>query len=391
MTPKAVLMGAGQIGRGFIGQILSNAGYEIVFLDVDRRLVEAINRYGQYKVIVMGAEEQTYIVEGIRAYTPDDPRAVDELADAELLTTAVGPDVLTRTAPLIAAGIIRRFEAGCSLPLTVIACENMEFGSFQLESSVHGLLNQKQLAYCGQYIGFPDAEVSRMVMPIEDDNPLTVKVEQYVEWVVDSSKVKSGLGQISGLKLSPKPDAYVKRKIFTLTGHAMLGYLGYQANYTYIYQAAFDDHIFETVFGALVECGKGWCMEYGMSPEDFHQYIALMLRRFSDVRMKDPCIRVCRQPLRKLSANERFISPARAAIKHGIRPWHIVQGIQAAIAYDCPEDEQASALQEMLRKGGKALVLEKVCGLTKDDMLYDMIATSAGGIAPPATLKKGGP
>ena len=30
-----------------------------------------------------------------------------------------------------------------------------------------------------------------MVMPIEDENPLTVKVEQYKEWVVDSAKVRA--------------------------------------------------------------------------------------------------------------------------------------------------------------------------------------------------------
>jgi len=373
MAPKAVLIGAGQIGRGFIGQVLSSAGYEIVFLDIDSRLVDAINRHGRYRVIVMGAEEQVYAVEGIRAYTPDDARAVKELLDADLVTTAVGPSLLTGTAPLIAAGIRGRMEAGSTRRLNVIACENMEFGSSRLEAAVHGLLKPEQLAYCRRYAGFPDAEVSRMVMPVEDDNPLTVKVEKYTEWVVDSSKVQGGLHPIRGLKLSPAPAAYVKRKMFTLTGHAMLGYLGYRAGYEYVYQAVYDDDIFEAAYGALVECGKGWCMEYGMRQEDFYLYITIMLRRFADTRMKDPCVRVCRQPLRKLSADERFISPARAALKHGVRPDHIMEGVRAVLAYDCPGDEQAAELQEMLRQGGKALVLQKICGLAQDEALYAMM------------------
>lgn len=373
MTSKAVLIGAGQIGRGFIGQVLSDAGYEIVFLDIDRRLVDAINRYGRYRVIVVGAEEQEHVVEGIRAYSPEDARAVEELIDADLLITAVGPAVLARTAPMVAAGIAGRMEKGGTRPLTVIACENMEFGSSQLEEAVRSLLTPEQRAYCDRFVGFPDAEVSRMVMAVKDGNPLTVKVEQYMEWVVDSSKVKNDLRHIRGLKLAPEPVAYVKRKMFTLTGHAMLGYLGYQAGYEYVYQAAYDDDIFEAVFGALVECGKGWCMEYGARQEDFYQYIAVMLRRFSDIRMKDPCTRVCRQPLRKLSANERFIGPAHVALRHNIHPHHIVKGIRAVLAYDCPEDGQAAELQEMLKQGGKALVLERICGLAKDDELYAII------------------
>lgn len=70
-------------------------------------------------------------------------------------------------------------ERGSEEPMTVIACENMEFGSSKLFESVKEHLSAAQLDYCERYIGFPDAEVSRMVMPIEDENPLTVKVEQY--------------------------------------------------------------------------------------------------------------------------------------------------------------------------------------------------------------------
>ena len=45
-----------------------------------------------------------------------------------------------------------------------------------------------------------------MVMPIEDENPLTVKVEQYKEWVVDSAKVKGDLSGIRGIELSGQSD-----------------------------------------------------------------------------------------------------------------------------------------------------------------------------------------
>jgi mannitol-1-phosphate 5-dehydrogenase len=373
MSQKAILIGAGQIGRGVIGQVLSHAGYELVFVDTAASLVEQINCFKKYKVITLGADESEFIVDELRAYLPSDPRAVDEMAEADILTTAVGPQVLAKTAPYIAAGISRRNELGSKRSLTVIACENMEFGSSRLEKAVKSLLNEKDLAYCEQYTGFPDAEVSRMVMPIKDENPLTVKVEQYMEWIVDKNKVQGDLGGISGLKLSDNAGAYIKRKMYTLTGHAMLGYLGYNKGYQYIYQAAYDEIIFGVVFKALVECGKGWSAEYRQPIEDFYEYITVMLRRFSDTRMKDPCVRICREPIRKLSDNERFIAPAGMAIRHGIKPENIVRGIQSVLRYDYSEEPQAFELQNMLKKEGLAAVLEKICGLDQGEELFKMI------------------
>ncbi len=373
MAKKAVLIGAGQIGRGFIGQVLCEAGYALTFVDASQALVDDINRYRQYKVIVMGAGEQEYVIDNISACLPDTEQAVAALCEASLVTTAVGPTALAKTATTIAAGIVRRMERGSTEPMTVIACENMEFGSSQLFESVKEHLSAEQLDYCAQYVGFPDAEVSRMVMPIEDENPLTVKVEQYKEWVVDSAKVKGDLSGIRGIELSDNPTAFIKRKMFTLTGHAMLGYLGYRKGLRYIYEAAYDDEIFHTVFQALTECGKGWCGEYNMPAENFDEYICIMMRRFADTRMVDPCVRPCRQPMRKLSQGERFIEPALTALKHGIEPAGIVAGIRAVLDYDYAEDEQAVELQRRIAADGLPAVLEQVCGLQPGERLTQMI------------------
>ena len=40
---KAVHFGAGNIGRGFVGLLLHEGGYELVFSDVAAPLVDAIN------------------------------------------------------------------------------------------------------------------------------------------------------------------------------------------------------------------------------------------------------------------------------------------------------------------------------------------------------------
>ena len=45
---KAVMYGAGSIGRGFIGALFSEIGYEVVFIDVNDDVIHLINKEKTY-------------------------------------------------------------------------------------------------------------------------------------------------------------------------------------------------------------------------------------------------------------------------------------------------------------------------------------------------------
>lgn len=53
---KAIQFGAGNIGRGFIGALLSKAGYHVVFADVNREIINKINEDKSYTIHVMDVE-----------------------------------------------------------------------------------------------------------------------------------------------------------------------------------------------------------------------------------------------------------------------------------------------------------------------------------------------
>ena len=54
---KLVLFGAGKIGRSFIAQLFSKAGYETLFIDIDMQLIERINQRNKYNVVIKDKEE----------------------------------------------------------------------------------------------------------------------------------------------------------------------------------------------------------------------------------------------------------------------------------------------------------------------------------------------
>jgi len=131
------MYGAGNIGRGFVGALMSRAGYRVAFVDVDRELVARLNAAGEYTLRVIGAEghqdttiTNVHAVDGTR-----EEEVVQAVAECDLMATAVGARILPRIAPLLARGIQRRFAAGRP-PLNIIICENLMDANRVLESLI---------------------------------------------------------------------------------------------------------------------------------------------------------------------------------------------------------------------------------------------------------------
>ncbi|MDH5689661.1 MAG: mannitol-1-phosphate 5-dehydrogenase, partial [Candidatus Bathyarchaeota archaeon] len=64
---KIVIFGAGNIGRSFIGQLFSRSGYEVVFVDIDDVIVNALNEKRKYRVEIRDIRPETIWVENARA------------------------------------------------------------------------------------------------------------------------------------------------------------------------------------------------------------------------------------------------------------------------------------------------------------------------------------
>ncbi len=121
---KAVHFGAGNIGRGFVGLILHEAGYEVVFADVNAELIGHLASADSYRVTEVGPHARDWTVTGFRAIdsAADGEALIAEIATADVVTTAVGPNILRFVAPAIAAGLrARSADLG---PVAVMACEN---------------------------------------------------------------------------------------------------------------------------------------------------------------------------------------------------------------------------------------------------------------------------
>lgn len=372
---KAVQFGAGNIGRGFIGALLSQSGYQVVFADVVDAVIDKINEDKSYTVHVMDVECEDQKIENISGVNSTKPEAVDEIATADIVTTAVGLVILPRIAPTIAKAIEKRAENGCKEPMNIIACENAIRGTSQLKKAVYENLSDAGKAFADEYVGFPDCAVDRIVPPVKSENFIDVVVETYYEWDVERSGFKGEIPQIKGMTIVEDLMAYIERKLFTLnTGHCITAYLGTLRGIPTIDQAIADEEIYAVVSAAMKESGDGLIQKHGFDPEKHAAYIKKIIGRFKNPYLQDDVTRVGREPLRKLSPTDRLIKPLTTAAGFGLPVDHLITGVGAALRYNNPEDKQSAELQEKIAQMGVRAAAAEVTGLTDEKLLDDIVA-----------------
>lgn len=374
----AVHFGAGNIGRGFIGWLLSAAGYEVIFADVNQQIIDAINEVQEYRVVLANEQQDSFLVTNIRALNSqnDQTQLIRELAKADIVTTAVGPSVLPYLADVIAKGI--KLRAISEQPLTVIACENMIGGSSLLKKEVYQLLDDKEKEYANQYVSFPDSTVDRIVPDQQHDDLLTVTVEPFYEWVVEEVPDMKHAPKIPGMTYVPDLTPYIERKLFTVnTGHAVTAYFGYIKNIDSIEDAIHNEKVLFIVRSALEETGALLEKKFQFSHREHQEYIDKIIDRFKNPYVSDYVIRVGRSPIRKIGENDRFIQPARQFVEaFNETPKALAIAIAAALKFENPSDAEACALQEAIEESGLEAAIELYTGLKPYTKLFEKVTES---------------
>lgn len=372
---KAVHFGAGNIGRGFIGLLLSQSGFEVTFVARNERKVRMLQQQRMYSVMLANEARDIQLVNNVTAMSNEDVEGIaEEIAAADLVTTAVGVGALKHIAASVAAGIELRLRRGNARPLHVIACENALDGSAQLKRRILAHIPDELQPMLETCVAFPNTAVDRIVPRQAEDNPLKVTVEPYYEWVIDRSAMLGDFPKIDGVKYVDALEPYIERKLFTVnTGHCVAAYYGYLAGYDTIQEAMKDEEVRTRVVKAMEETGSLLTFKYNLDEEKHNRYIQTMVRRFTNPRLTDEVVRVGRSPLRKLSPHDRLVRPALQAHRLGLDVKHLTGAIAAALHFDHGEDPEAVKLQRALKRKGVEEVITQYMGIPHRHAIHQNI------------------
>jgi mannitol-1-phosphate 5-dehydrogenase len=380
MSKTAVMFGAGAVGRGFLGQLFSESGYKVIFIDVDATLIARLNARRAYPIhLVSNAGTQEVLVSPVCALDSRQNEEVSRaVAEASIAATAVGARILPVIAPLIAAGIQRRAANTDSPALNIIICENLKDAAASFRKMVAEHLPASAQDYLTHQIGFVDTVIGRMVPPPTEEmralDPSLIAVEPYKELPVERAAFIGPIPEIVGMQPCDNFPAYTARKLYIHNcGHAYLGYLGYLKGYKYGYQALADAGIRADFEEAMHESITGIVAAYGVQAAWLEKHKADLTERFANRALGDTIFRIGRDPLRKLAPRDRLVGAAHLAEKAGVKPHALAKGIAAGYRFDSPEDALAVELQTIIRERGISTALETVSELKPGESLTNLV------------------
>ena len=368
----AVMYGAGNIGRGFIGQVFSDSGFEVVFVDVDHDVISGLNERNSYtQLIIDGDQVSRHEVTGVRAVDGYDKDVVSSvIADCDILAVSVGAAVLPHIAPLLADGLSIRTQ-----PLNILVCENLIHAPAVLKEFVSKHLSDKSKL---ERIGFVGATIGRMVPVVppqqRKNDPTSIAVEPFCTLPIDGDAVVYPMPELKYTNLcSPFAFEEGKKLYIHNMGHSLAAYYGFLQGYEFVWQSMENEVIYGQVHGAMKATAEALARKYNEDRALLLGYVEDLLHRFGNKGLGDSVARVGGDPMRKLAPGDRLIGAVDLCNEQGVECTPILHGIAAAMQFNMPGDPSASLLRERVSEIGVITFLKDYCGISDADTLKSIV------------------
>ncbi len=379
MKEKVVIFGAGQIGRGFIGDICNSSGYSLVFVDVDENLVRKLNENREYPLWLLGDTKTERKITDLSALGLSETNEIaGEIKFANLAFTAVGVNNLPSLAPLLAKGIKKKALENPDSYLNIVICENILGSSGILKQATRKYLSDSFLPFLNAKTGFIETVVSRMVSPLTENMrkkmPLLVTVEPYNILPVDRKSFKGEIPPIKGFYPVDNLFPYEELKLFVHNLlHACLAYAGYLKGYRYIWETLGDTDIKNLLNGVIREAKSALMKKHNFEIVEIESYISDLIRRFGNKLLGDTVYRVGRDPIRKIGASDRIAGAIKLCLSQNISPRNICFVMACCLCYNYPEDEKALELQDIIGKRGVIFALQEISAIKEEPIIEKIL------------------
>jgi len=351
---QAIVFGAGAMGLGLLGDVLSRSKYAVRYVDIDERIVSTLHTHGRYRFNVVGPEPKVVTVEKVDGLSyANEPAITGAISGSDVVFTATGEAALPLIARTLAKGLVERMKRW--RPINVVCCENLYDAAALLRGYVIEELSRLPWAQDDykakiEDVGYANAMISKMCKKTEY-NPMTpshqaivegsnvvIEVEAEGEIVTErEALVEPGMELVETLFLdSGKFEAERDKKVFAHNGgHALLAYLGALKNYSYIRESGMDNEIKAVFYRAIVdEIGKALIRRYPnyLNYNQFREYVNNLFSRMISPYLNDTVERGIRSSLKKIGGHDaRLTRAARFSLEQGVTPQFFCVTIAAAL------------------------------------------------------------
>ncbi|MCX5706418.1 MAG: mannitol-1-phosphate 5-dehydrogenase [Candidatus Omnitrophica bacterium] len=347
MKKTIIFVGAGAIGRGYLPWVIDNHAYNFVFVDINKTLVDGLNKQGEYKTYrTKGNKLEVRSVKVKKAYSLFD-FPIHQYKDASAVFVSVSP-----------RNIISASNCLKGVRCPVILCENDPRTVAHVKNNIN---------YDKVYFGVPDVITSNSASPdlLKKDKLAIITEEGKLFIDEDAGVIKGTINYCSKEELDKQ---WTAKLYLHNTPHCIAAYLGAFMGAIYVHEAMAFPQIKKIVTGAMNEMLTALKLRWNIPHPFLDWYAEKELQRFSNVLLYDPIARVGREPIRKLDLGGRLVGAAQICVSLGFIPQNILTGIAGAILFENERD--ADRHLNFIRKNLSVnLLLTYVLGLRKGEAL----------------------
>lgn len=383
-SKEIAIVGAGKIGRGYLSDLFSRAGYHLIFINGSPVTVDKLNEQGYYTLFTAKADGlDKRKIEGFEAYSSkrDFDTCVERLQKVDLIAVALYPSAYPSVADLLAKTIVKRMEAGLEEPLNVMFFVNMVFTARTFKTLLRERLDDQQWAYCEKHVGLIEALTHRGgYNPTEEmlaEDPLCISTGEGEVLPVGDCFVGERPDMPYMLFVDRIEGRMVKKIWCGNMRHCTTACIGKARGAKYTFECANDQYVRKCADYATVEAKFGIAKEFGFTQAEIDEGVGLNWESMKNPNAKDDVDRVCADPIRKLGHDERFIGPALLCLKYGMVPYFLSRGAAYLLLYVNEKDASAVEIQAYRKENGDEKTILKYCGLDRsikdEDMLFQLI------------------
>ncbi|KRK33306.1 mannitol-1-phosphate 5-dehydrogenase [Loigolactobacillus bifermentans] len=359
---QAVHFGAGNIGRGFIGYVLHENGFQLNYVDTNTAIIQQLNTDHSYQIELLDTDHTRLTVDRVQAFNSltEQDQIIAQIVAATLISTSVGAKNLGRIAPVLKTGLLQRCQLKKSV--NILANENIVNASSLLKQAVYALATTAEQALLDQYCYFVNTAIDRQSLSLTDHERQIALVEPYYEWVIAEDQMDPATSfNLNGVRLVDDLTPYIERKLYLVNAsHAAYAYLGALAGYSTVQEAIQDEKIHQIVSQFMAENKQYFRQHYGLSDQELTQFIEKTAKRQQNPRLADDVRRVGRDPIRKLSAHDRLAGPVQALSNLGLPHVAGQCALAAGYCFNNSEDTEAVALQTQIKAQGITATVQKI-------------------------------
>lgn len=367
---KIVIIGAGRLGKGFVGETFNNANWDITFIDQNQQVINALNANREYRVTVHREEEvQERIVKDYNAYTWKDNAVGREIIETDIIAFVIYPEDFKEAIKEVKKHLKIRVKENAKKPLTMICLTNKN----GLIPSFYALFEQgltfEEQQWFHHSVVLRDSIIRRST-DAKDAASLEIRTTAVLSLLIQEP-INVDIRNVEWMELTDNLEILKDVKVFIVNGpHVSTAFMGYYKGYETINEAAEDFEVMRLVNMVTKEIRTGIVSNYDLTEEQLDT-----LSHFPKAKgeMIDYIYRVAFDPQRKLSNNDRLVGSALLCKKAGTSYKNICKAIAYGYKYSHPKDPKAIEIQEYIANFGIQEAIIKYSGLTKQEDITKQI------------------